>query len=348
MATEFDESDWILATADDDTGVDDWIVADGADGSVSGVFFLSTSDRWRKPSFASFGRRCGTLPDPSLSFFPPSVSVRSSSRGLVLLCGPWSSYYVCNPATAQWTLIPRPPQPHSMTPPLDLVLVSNPNADHNFHLICAFESHFETFSAASYEWVRSPAVVPSADRPVPRSGVSGVGAAYWKTPAPAVLALDPASGKTRILSAPPHCDISGDRWQLGEAAGQVCSAVVTEDAVELYALDPPSDRWTLLGSFAYKVVGSDGEALEEEAVGGEPIICKETPRPLRFESANLEVVLWVNGRILAIDLEARWVRAVTLEGDVKPGFGDDFVAHINTLASVEPPESDDSDDDPED
>ncbi|XP_020104922.1 uncharacterized protein LOC109721629 [Ananas comosus] len=352
MATEFDDSEWILADADDDDGDGDgdWVVTDGDEGSVSGVFLPSPS----KPllhrggrggaaaaTFAAFGRRSLPIPDPSLSFLPPSLSVASSSRGLLLLRGPWSSYYVCNPANAQWGPVPRPPRPHSLaSPPPDLALVADPSPSPHFHLVCAFrtldgEYRFETFSSAAGGWRSSSAAPVSAL--VPGSAVAAAGAAYWRTSKPEILAFDPVSGAARLLPAPPGCGDCGARWQLGEAAGRLCCARVARAAVDLLALGP-SDRWDLLGSYALSIAGEGGDeatGLSSGIGGPEPLVCREAPRPLRFESGNLEVVLWVDGRIVAVDLKAGCLRPLRFEG-VAPDSEGDYVAYVNTLGPAVP------------
>ncbi|KAG1341908.1 F-box protein [Cocos nucifera] len=328
---EFDDGEWVITDGADvgDPATDgDWVVDNGDEGAVAGVFFHVVSTAARRPAYAPFGSHPRHLPDPALSFLPPAVSVRSSSHGLVLCRGAWSSYYVCNPATAHWTPIPRPPRPHPFLSSPALVLVSRPDSPSLFHLVCLLESgtggatayRFDTFSSATGQWRSDPAPFPT-DAIVPRSGVSAAGVAYWRTASLAVLAYDPATGATRIFPAPPGC---GGEWQLGEAGGgRLCCARVTDSAVEIYALGP-SDRWTLLGLFAVAAGAEDGEKWE----GGEPILCREAPRPLRFESANLEVVLWVDGRVVAVDLRSRWVRELRLDGLAPGPEEEEYVAHV--------------------
>lgn len=341
-AMAFDETEWVLADAPFAKDLDvDWVVTDGDEGAVSGVFFHpSTAGRHRIClSYAPFGRLLPALPDPSLSFLPPAACARSSSRGLLLLRGPWSTYYVCNPATAECRRIPLPPRPHQFNavPALALALVVRPDDPAQFYVVCGLAVgdngyRFETFSSASGAW-KASIVASSVDAIVPGSGVSAAGVAYWRTSAPSVLAYDPATDKARVIRPPPGCAEAGALWQLGEAGGEggLCCTCVTRAEVLVYCLRE-SDEWAILGSFPLAVVGGN-DAVEWD--NGDPIACKETPRPLRFESTNLEVVLWVDGRVLAVDLETRRVRQLRFDGPT-PSQEEDYVSYIGTVTPVAP------------
>ncbi|XP_009394621.3 uncharacterized protein LOC103980062 [Musa acuminata AAA Group] len=349
-AMEFDESEWLLADdyfAVSTIGIDaDWVITDGDEGAVSGVFFHTAASKLRgsRPSYAPFGRLPTDLADPSLAFLPTAASARSSSRGLLLLVGPWSTYYVCNPATAKWRTIPRPPRPHlyCRTPSLALALVNLPDGPARFYVVCADMDEsaggyrFQIFSSPSGTWQEWFAVTTSADPIVPCSGVSAAGVAYWRTSAPAVLAYDPEADKARVLPPPPGCGDAGGPWELGEAGedGRLCCTCVTESAVVVYRLGP-SDEWSILDSLPVTVVGGD-EAVEQES--GVPIACRAPPRPLRFESTKLEVVLWVDGHVLTVDLESHRVREVQFDGPA-PGDVEDLVSYVSTEAPVGPVKS---------
>ncbi|WOK92283.1 hypothetical protein Cni_G00974 [Canna indica] len=340
MAMVFDDSEWILADSIIPEGIDaDWVITDGDEGSVSGVFYHPSAAGSRRIclSYASFGRLSPALPDPSLSFLPPAAHARSSSRGLLLLRGPWSAYYVCNPATAESRRIPLPPRPHHYNPAPPLALVVRPDDPAQFHIVCAIDAgssgyRFEIFSSVSGAWKASP-VAASTDPIVPGSGVSAAGVAYWRTSAPAVIAYDPEAEEARVLLPPPGCKEADGRWQLGAAGGSgtLCCTCVTRSAVVVYCLGP-SDEWTALGSVPLAIIGGD-EAVEWES--GDPIPCRELPRPLRFESTNLEVVLWVDGRVLAVDLETRRVREIRFNGPA-PCHDEDYVSYITTAPPVAP------------
>ncbi|CAL9750920.1 unnamed protein product [Musa acuminata subsp. burmannicoides] len=345
----FDESEWLLADdyfAVSTIGIDaDWVITDGVEGAVSGVFFHTAASKLRgsRPSYASFGRLPTDLADPSLAFLPTAASARSSSRGLLLLVGPWSTYYVCNPATAKWRTIPRPPRPHlyCRTPSLALALVNLPDGPARFYVVCADMDEsaggyrFQIFSSPSGTWQEWFAVTTSADPIVPCSGVSAAGVAYWRTSAPQCSPTIPRPTR-RGCSAAPGCGDAGGPWELGEAGedGRLCCTCVTESAVVVYRLGP-SDEWSILDSLPVTVVGGD-EAVEQES--GVPIACRAPPRPLRFESTKLEVVLWVDGHVLAVDLESHRVREVQFDGTA-PGDVEDLVSYVSTEAPVGPVKS---------
>ncbi|RWW01004.1 hypothetical protein BHE74_00018565 [Ensete ventricosum] len=286
-AVMFDESKWVLADANfavSAIGIDaDWVITDGDEGAVSGVFFHTVASTLRRsrPCYAPFGRLPTDLADPSLAFLPTAASARSSSRGLLLLVGPWSTHYVCNPATAKCCTIPRPPRPHLYCHTPALALVNLPDDHARFYVVCADMDpsaggyRFQIFSSPSGTWQEGSAVTASADPIVPCSGVSAAGVAYWRTAAPAVLAYDPEADKARVLPPPPGCVDAGGTWELGEAGedGRLCCTCVTEPAVVVYRLGP-SDEWSILDSLPVTVVGGD-EAVEQES--GVPIACRARP-----------------------------------------------------------------------
>lgn len=331
----FDEAEWVLADAPfaKDLGAD-WVVTDGDEGAIAGVFFHPSAAGHRRVclSYAPFGRLSPALPDPSFSFLPPAAYARSSSRGLLLLRGPWSTYYVCNPATAECRRIPLPPRPHQFNAAPALALVVSPDDLAQFYVVCGLAVakngyRFETFSSKSGAWKASIAALP-VDAIVPGSGVSAAGVAYWRTFAPSILVYDPATDKASVIPPPPGCAAADALWQLGEAGGEggLCCTCVTRVKVVVYCLGE-SDEWSVLGSFPLAVVGGN-EAVEWD--NGDPIACRETPRPLRFESTNLEVVLWVDGRVLAVDLETRRVRQLRFDGPT-PTQEEDYVSYIGTV-----------------
>ncbi|XP_017697206.2 F-box protein At5g07610-like [Phoenix dactylifera] len=309
--------------------------------SISGLFCSAAS----LPSFAPFDPVAHALPDPSLSFLPSStIVVRSSSNGLLCCFTPFSrpSYFVCNPATADWTAIPPPPLHPGADPALALIFEpSVPNLESHYAIVIAFQIDrvegvygFQTFSSAAGSWWVS-AEVCVAECIIADSGVSAGGAAYWRTTMQTVVGYDPSADAVKMAPWPAGYEAEA-RWELGEMAGRLCCAAVTPATAAVYALGP-SDRWSLLASFdVVKVDGEEEEEEEEEEPkGSRPIVFKKPPQPLRFQSGNLEALFWLEGRVVGVDLAGRRVRAVKFDGP-QPAPGVDYVSHINTLAPVVP------------
>ncbi|KAH7689914.1 hypothetical protein IHE45_02G013500 [Dioscorea alata] len=343
---EFDEAEWVIATAgaeDATAGADEeWIIEDGCGEddantderrrSISGILFPTVS---AGIGFAPFSPSTGNL---SLSFLPPSLAVVAASNGLVLLRGPWSSYYLCNPLISEVSRIPRPARPHTRDATA-LVFSANPMSQ--FHLVCAVYIQgmyqFETYSSGSALWRSSIQEIPCSGEIMPSSAVSACGKAYWRTTDGVIVGFDPVIGDSRVIERPDGIGSSA-RWQLGEAGDRLCCVVVQASSVEIHVYEA-SNGWTLVGSIAVvspEKEEEDGEEEEEEdwVIGG-TIVCRETPWPLRFQSADPQAVLWVDGRVLAVDLASWRVRAVRIDGAAPDASIDDYVAHINTVASVQ-------------
>ncbi|KAJ0967800.1 hypothetical protein J5N97_024717 [Dioscorea zingiberensis] len=336
---EFEEAGWVL-TADDAITVDDWIIEDGGEDdadtderrrSISGILFPAAGGR---VGFAPISR---SARNPSLSFLPPSIAVVAASNGLVLLRGPWSSYYLCNPFTAELSTVPRPSVPHCRA---TAALVFAPNPLSEFHLVCAVDTpatfRFETYSSGTGNWRSNVPEILLTGSIVPESAVSAGGIAYWRTIDGSVVGFEPVTGHSRVFAAPDGVGSSA-RWQLGEAGDRLCCAVVEPSSVEVHVCGP-ADRWALVGSIA--IVSPEPEEEkdgdEDGWVIGDAIVCQEPPWPLRFQSADPHAVLWVDGRVLVVDLASWRVRAVRIEGAAPDANLDDYVAHINTVASVLP------------
>ncbi|ONK74487.1 uncharacterized protein A4U43_C03F6780 [Asparagus officinalis] len=149
--------------------------------SLSGFFFHNSRG---SPSFVSLDVESCLLPDPSLSFLPEPVHIKASNYGLICCRGRRSlKYYMCNPTTAQWALLPPPAHDHGDDPAV-VIVMQEPvtyNFDADFFLVCAYEIFegvfgFETFSSEKWEWRNSNEIV-AAEKIV--SGCRVQGCRYW-------------------------------------------------------------------------------------------------------------------------------------------------------------------------
>lgn len=319
--------------------------------SSSGVFrqlFLGV------PAYSPFDPLAGGVPDPSLAFLPghPDVAALASSNGLLCCAGVLHSYYVCNPSTTEWTPLPAPPPPRLAyrggAPVVDdgrtaVALVFEPSAANlavDYHLVRAVEVTgdcegvygFQVFSSGAGTWWVSSDLC-AAERLIHGSGVSAGGVAYWRTTMQTVVAYDPAADRCRSVAWPMGYDTTA-QWQLGEMDGRLCCACVTDSAVKVYALTT-GDQWYLLAS--YTVVQEDQGEKDGEEIGGSPPVFRSRPWPLRFQSGDSEVLLWVAGRVVGLDVASGRLRVACVAPE-EPWMNPyaDYVPHISTFARVFP------------
>ncbi|GKU94547.1 hypothetical protein SLEP1_g8026 [Rubroshorea leprosula] len=170
---------------------------------VSG-FFVQTAPG--VPSFVSLDPTVYGVPDPSLSFLPEPVDIRSSSNGLLCCQGRtgYRAYYICNPVTKQWRKLPKPEADHGTDPVV--VLIFEPsllNFIAEYKLICAFPSEldgieFEIFSSENGSWRISADICFGEASLIPTSGVYVNGTVYWLS-SRGLLALDLTTERSKIL-----------------------------------------------------------------------------------------------------------------------------------------------------
>lgn len=259
--------------------------------SLSGLFHHTPSPLG-PISYLPFDPKAYSLPDASLTFLPEAVQIVASSNGLVV-CHAFTSgrvehkrYYVCNPATTQWTTLPRPVH-HWRA---GVVLVFQPSAlnfSADYHLVCTNFRHFEVFSSKTGKWDTSKAVLPIPDAAAAvaaaakSSGVAVGGVAYWRTERGGVISYDPLEDKHHVIAPPPSA-ASGEwsRWEIGEMDGKLCCVGVAESVVEVYAMEARGGAWWKVG--AVEVAGD--------------------PWPLVVEGREELVVVWVEGRVIGIEV----------------------------------------------
>ncbi|RWW49262.1 hypothetical protein BHE74_00044598 [Ensete ventricosum] len=322
--------------------------------SIAGVFFGSSDDASVAyvpfpPAAAHF------LPDPALSFFPASpIAVCSSSNGLLLCYAPSSGdFFVCNPATGAWTTVPRPPRNPGLEPAAVLIFVPGVyNFRSDYTIVVGFMISgagsgifgFQTFSSSAGGWWVSNAVC-AAECLFPDSGISAGGVAFWRTTMLTVVGYDPAEDSVRVAHWPMNYAVEA-RWEIGQMGdgGRLFCTAVTEEVVQVHKLLPKSDQWALVASMDLKKrsnTDSEEEEEEEEAweveAGGQ-LVFRKRPWPMRFQGGELEVLLWVEGRVVGVDLGSKRVRVAAAFGwpTWADGRGAKYVPYISTLAEVPP------------
>ncbi|OAY73812.1 F-box protein [Ananas comosus] len=279
----------------------------------SGLFLLDRRHASSSPPrFLPFDPRAHALPfDPPLAFLPsPSSAVRCSTNGLICAVGDHSGgYFICNPVTGRWVRIPGPPRDPGPDPALVLIFdPSHYNFRCDYALVCAFEAGrgtgvygFETFSSAAGGWWVSGGAAAPAEGLVAGSGVAARGGAYWRTAIGTVVGYDPAADRARVFPCPAAVGWEGEEWwELGGGGGGAALRCVasTEEAAVAYRLGE-GDEWAEVGSIP---VGAGAGSF------------RERPRPLRSHGAEMEVVAWVRGDVVAVDVASRRARVIAAAG----------------------------------
>ncbi|XP_074556924.1 uncharacterized protein LOC141812874 [Curcuma longa] len=322
--------------------------------SISGAFFDGSSAAYAHfpPSAAH------SIPEPVLSFLPAyHFSVLFSSHGLLLCFNQFSRcFYVCNPITAAWIAVPSPPCDPGPEPPAVLVISPNVyNFRPDFSIVIPFKLvddcgiiGFQTFSSSAGGWWVSNETC-AAESVYAGSGVVAGGVVYWRTTMLTVVKYDPTTDRVCVVTWP-----MGHRtntlWEIGEmgGVGRLYCVAVTDDSVEVYKLLGEFDEWVLIESlsiFDASPCDSNDDAAEEEKTKGnelwevEPdgrVALKRRPWPLRFQGAKMEILLWVEGNLVAVDLSSKQVRTTAAPGGPPGRFigGQIYVPHVSTLAAV--------------
>ncbi|XP_073274152.1 F-box protein At5g07610-like [Primulina huaijiensis] len=167
------------------------------------------------------------VPKPSLGFLPESVTIKSSSNGLIL-CEDQNgnnTYYICNPVNKEWKELPQPHYYHR--PETAIVLAFEPsvlNMDASYQLICpvTFVDQpmicFEVYSSKTRSWTESTTICLEleAGSTLRGSGFYVKGTAYWETSSRKVVAFNPTNAIHEIISLPNHCPQGGILTEMNE------------------------------------------------------------------------------------------------------------------------------------
>lgn len=331
---------------------------------ISGVFFGSPPSAYVHFAPASAHK----IPNADLPFLPACpVSVLCSSNGLLLcLDEVTSTFYVCNPVTAAWSAVPCPPCHSGKDPAAVLIFlpgIYNFRPDYSivlpFRIGDAYSGviGFQTFSSSAGEWWVSNEMC-EVESLHSGSGIVAGSAAYWRTTMCTVVRYDPATDSVQTVPWPMG-HVAGIRWAIGEmgGGGRVYCVAVTRTAVQVHKLLRKSGEWAMVESMGVIDERISNEAAAEEereeteeedeeivveneeeeeapwaAEADGKVVFKWRPWPLRFQGADTEILLWVSGKLVGIDLASKRLRMVTAYGG--PPRGDDYVPYISTLAAV--------------
>ncbi|KAL5557268.1 hypothetical protein UlMin_039504 [Ulmus minor] len=168
--------------------------------------------------FISFNRTAYGMPDHQLSFLPEPVTIRTACNGLICCQSRLldSAFYICNPATKEWRLLPEPVLPHCSI--LAMALAFEPSAlnfTHHFELVCAFHEtgqmiYFVIYSSRSDSWkISTTACCDLNPSSLTRDGIFLKGMVYWETSSRAVLAFDMKDEHYGVLPLPATSGIHG-------------------------------------------------------------------------------------------------------------------------------------------
>ena len=265
---------------------------------------------------------CG-VQDPSFSFLPEPVILRTTCNGLICCqsCIGDNAYYICNPVNRQWKVLPKPNQYHG--PGSAVALAFEPSVldfEANYQLVCAIPlaDHpvlcFEIYSSGSKSWRPVDTLCCEEDAlKLSGDGFYMKGMVYWETLAGSVLAFNLTSEQNETLPLPPKC---GPEGVLTKRHGELC-----------YILPHKKDNEYAIGIYGdFKMVLKHSFPLELDDFG--------TPEGLRaLPSLNDDVLAILFGnRIITYHVKAQKVKIL---GTVRP---DGFVTchpYVNSLVSAD-------------
>ncbi|XP_059281610.1 F-box protein At5g07610-like isoform X1 [Lycium ferocissimum] len=208
--------------------------------SFSGYFYQDT-EMGGNPMFLSLDHSASGVPSQFLDFLPEQyVKILCSCSGL-LLCQGSEKYYVCNPATQDWKMLPLPQYYHGDEPAV--VLAFEPslrNIEAYYHVICAFPmlGHpiicFEIYSSESNSWSFSSACC--TENPKLLGGGSYMkGVAYYETTSNEVLAFDVKNEIPAIISLPVLQ--VGRHGSLTQMEGELCYVSANNECGNVFLID---------------------------------------------------------------------------------------------------------------
>ncbi|XP_077231512.1 F-box protein At5g49610-like [Tasmannia lanceolata] len=227
--------------------------------SFSGLLFHNPQGSELGLGLTSPDEKSHGVPDPSLRFIDDPVEIKASCKGLVCCKSHTndSSYYICNPATKEWRVLPNPPRDHDSM--VDVVLAFDPfDVPASYKLVCVFSSEyefeFEIFDSKTDEWI-IPRVMFTDDVlslvwDTIYSTISVRGIIYWLVdPSSVVLSFDTDKNCCRSIHLPKLTakERESQAW-LGEFEGclSYTNVVKAKGKVKVWILCKPSlGEWSL-------------------------------------------------------------------------------------------------------
>ncbi|KAH8503549.1 hypothetical protein Peur_067280 [Populus x canadensis] len=290
---------------------------------VSGLFCQFPGE---SPSFISFNPVAYGVSSPTLRFLPEPIDVRTSCNGL-LGCQSRlgdNAYYICNPVTKEWRVVPKPTLYHG--PETAIALAFEPDAlkfGAQYELVCAVTLPdraallFEIYSSRTNSWRVCTAMCLELDAlPLNGDGFYIRGFVFWETQSGAVLGFDLKEEEYGILSLPPSSNPTG---ALTELRGELCYLLPHKDddawSIEVYGNMDMSLR---------RVIPLHSEVLGH-LVDGQ---C----RALAFVNDDTMIIA-LGMKVIAYHVRAHkmeWVSDARTDGFVK------YLPYVNSLAPVGP------------
>nr|GME00941.1 F-box protein At5g07610-like [Ipomoea batatas] len=205
---------------------------------ISG-YFCQHEDSYSK--FFSLDGSAYGVPCPFLQFLPGDKRVLGSCNGL-LLCQCSESYYVCNPTTEDWKMLPSSVYYHGFDPAVVLAFEpSLQNIEAYYQVICAFSMfgspviYFDIYSSATRSWRCSDAIcIELGDSSLKGAGFYMNGSAYWETSSGQVLAFNVQNEEHGIISLPSEAAKGGTFTQVGD---ELCYVTVSNHSMNVSTID---------------------------------------------------------------------------------------------------------------
>ncbi|XP_052197530.1 uncharacterized protein LOC127804662 [Diospyros lotus] len=289
---------------------------------VSGFFCqLDNSD----PIFMALDQSAYGVPSPHLGFLPESVLIRSSCNGLLLCQGCFGEnvYYICNPATKEWKMLPQPSFYHGSAPAI--VLAFEPsvlNIAAHFEVICAFTLMdvplvcFEIYSSETKSW-RCPAEnVVELGNSALKGGFYMNRVTYWETTSGNILAFDMKNEVCGTLPLPP--------------GSNAVEGVLTQMRGELCYIQA---QYQNRGIYSIGIHGGMDMSLKQSIVLGleHPDMVTRTCRVLPCVDSDTLMIL-VGSVVYSYNVRDQKAKVVSREGHFRAR----YLPYVNSLVSVAP------------
>ncbi|CAL1376638.1 unnamed protein product [Linum trigynum] len=311
---------------------------------ISGLFSQFPGEN---PSFTALDWRSSGVPIPSLSFLPERVEVRATNGGLLCCRSHLGSYYICNPATKQWTKLPEPNMYHGPETALGLTFEPSPSSySANYQLVCAVVAansstiddddedrlvvvSFEVYSSRSGEWRVCDAMYCDGDLGTPEFVGDGLylnGFVHWETGGGKVLTFDVKNEDCGVINLPLG---HGPQGSLGVMNGELCYLLPSIRGGEVDVEEEGDGALQAIWSPVIEVYGDMDMKLKRviNVNYGAGEFCG---RALALVGDKVVIAVFGN-KVVAYDVEAEkgeWIGNAREDGFEK------FLPYVNSLVDV--------------